>query len=68
MSMTSEPTIYWAVIRDKIDRVEYIELEELGNNKWGAVLGLDEFTFVVSQTDPDFFDVLSEALAVRKTL
>lgn len=65
--MSEDNTIYWAVIRDKTQRVEYIELEDLGRGKWGVVLGLNEFTFTPIPTT-DFFDLLGQAIAYSKTL
>ena len=62
MSETNK-TIFWAVIRNRTNRESYIELVDLGQGKWSAVLGDEEFTFI-SPTD-DLWTVLATALDRR---
>jgi hypothetical protein len=56
--------IYWGVIRNQKDRHTYIELEDLGNGKWGILLEDQEFTIKTDSTN--FFDILYEALAKNR--
>lgn len=63
MSDNTGKTIYWAVIRNNTERESYIELVDLGQGKWSAVLGDDEFTFI-SPAD-DLWTVLETALGKR---
>jgi hypothetical protein len=57
--------IYWGVIRNQKDRHTYIELEDLGNGKWGILLDDQEFTIKTDSTN--FFDILYEALAKNRS-
>lgn len=63
MSNQVNKTIFWAVIRNRTDRESYIELVDLGQGKWSAVLGDEEFTFI-SPAD-DLWTVLETALGRR---
>jgi hypothetical protein len=63
--MNDNNTIFWGVIRNQKDRHTYIELEDLGNGKWGILLDDQEFTIKTDSTN--FFDILYEALAKNRS-
>lgn len=57
----SNNDIYWANFRDQEARHQaYVELENLGRNRWQCVIGTDEF--VIRTKEKDFLRVLSLAL------
>jgi len=63
-----DDNIYWGVIRNKHNRVTYIEIAESEAGRWNVVLDTDEFTLRIPVGEnPDFFDLLSMALAKRAT-
>jgi hypothetical protein len=53
--------IYWATVRDNNKRLTYIEITQLGNNRWGVLFG-DEHEFTVKTEATDFFSVLHVSL------
>lgn len=55
-----ENVIYWAVVRNQTKRDTYIELTYIGNNKWEAIFGDQEFKF--SSAGQDFLSVLVDAV------
>ena len=62
-----DDNIYWAVVRNKHNRVTYIEIAESEAGRWNVVLDTDEFTLRIPiGENPDFFDLLSMALAKRQ--
>lgn len=60
----STNTLYWAVFRDQAAHHMYIEIEDLGRNRWQCVVGEDEF--VVRSKSKDFLTVLG--LAVEEAM
>lgn len=58
--MSTDKPLYWAVFREQTDHHLYFELQDLGRNRWQAVVGDDEFTFRTKSKD--FLVVLSEAI------
>lgn len=58
--MSTHKPVYWAVFRDQHQHEMYVELEDLGRNRWQAVVGEDEFTF--REKSKDFLTVLQRAL------
>lgn len=64
--MALDDNVYWAVIRNKSQRYSYIEIAEGESGRWNVVLDTDEFTLRVPiDSNPDFFEILSMALAKR---
>lgn len=65
--MALDDNVYWAVVRNKSKRYSYIEIAEGESGRWNVVLDTEEFTLRIPVgTDPDFFDLLSMALAQRQ--
>ena len=60
MSDNTPHKVFWAVVRNQTTRHTYIEIGELGKNKWSVVLDGKEFT--IKSTSTDFFELLRIAL------
>lgn len=61
-----DDNVYWAVVRNKGNRHSYIEIAEGESGRWNVVLDTDEFTLRIPVgQEPDFFELLSMALAKR---
>lgn len=63
MSDHANHSIYWALVKDQNKRKHELVIEELPNNKWGVQLDDEEFT--IESDSPDFWDLLTLALAER---
>lgn len=62
-----DDNVYWSVVRNKDKRMYYIEIAEGESGRWNVVLDTEEFTLRVPiGSDPDFFELLSMALAKRE--
>ena len=61
--MSTNP-LFWAVFREQADHHTYIEIEDLGRNRWQCVVGEDEF--VVRSKSKDFLTVLGLAIEEAK--
>lgn len=65
--MAQDDNVYWGVIRNKSDRFSYIEIAEGEAGRWNVVLDTDEYTLRVPiGSSPDFYELLSMALAKRQ--
>lgn len=60
----SNKNLFWAVVREQTDHHLYIELEDLGRNRWQAVIGTDEFTFRTKEKD--FLTVMKLAIETHQ--
>ncbi len=66
--MALDDNVYWAVVRNKSNRLSYIEIAEGESGRWNVVLDTDEFTLRVGPGEtPDFFELLRLALEKRAT-
>lgn len=52
----SDNDIFWATFRNHTQREMYVEIENLGRNRWACVVGDDEFT--IRTKEKDFLTVL----------
>lgn len=68
LNMSLDDNVYWAVVRNKSNRYSYIEIAEGEAGRWNVVLDTEEFTLrIPTGSNPDFFELLSMALAKRQS-
>lgn len=58
--MSTDKNIYWATFRNQTEHEMYVEIEDLGRNRWSIVVGTDEF--ILRCPSKDFMTVLRAAL------
>lgn len=65
--MALDDNVYWSVVRNKSQRLYYVEIAEGESGRWNVVLDTDEFTLRLPPgTEPNYWDLLAMALEKRK--
>lgn len=57
--------IFWSTFRNHTQHEMYVEIENLGRNRWACVVGEDEF--VIRTKEKDFLKVLLLVLTEAET-